>query len=75
MSDYVANKDQAGFDMDFSPTALGLSEPTMSDRLDDINWDEPNYEDLANVDWHALHEEIMEVVVGEPDEGLLPGDR
>jgi hypothetical protein len=75
MSDYIANSEQACSSMDFSPSALGLGDPAMSDLLDNFDWDDPDYEDLAKVDWHALHGEIMEVVVGEPDEGLQPGDR
>jgi hypothetical protein len=71
MSDYVTDFDF----MDFSPSSLGLDQPTTFDHLDNIDWDQPNYEDLANVDWSALHEEVMGVAVGEPADLLQPGDR
>lgn len=37
MSDYVANSEQACFDMDFSPFALGLGDPATSDLLDNFD--------------------------------------
>jgi hypothetical protein len=71
MSDYAIDFDF----MDFTPSSLGLDQPTTSDLLDAIDWDEANYDDLANVDWSALHKEVMDVAVGEPADGLQPGDR
>jgi hypothetical protein len=71
MSDYVTDFNF----MDLTSSSLGLDQPTTFDLLDNIDWNEPNYDDLANVDWSALHEEVMGVVVGEPADGLQPGDR
>jgi hypothetical protein len=74
MSDYVDNFDQ-NVSMDAAPFSSGFVDPTTSDLLDDIDWENPSYEDLAAIDWSALHEEVMGVVVGEPaDEQLQPGD-
>lgn len=62
--------------VDTSPSSPGFDQPTTSECLDDIDWENPNYEDLAPVDWSALHDEIMGVVLDEPaDEQLQPDDR
>ncbi|KAH4908464.1 hypothetical protein HBI80_055230 [Parastagonospora nodorum] len=75
MSDYVNEFDLTDF-TDTSPSSPGIDQPTISDHLDDIDWANPNYEVLANVDWSALHEEVMGFVLGEPaDEQLQPDDR
>jgi hypothetical protein len=74
MSDYVSDFDQACFS-DFTPSLLGLEQPTTSDLLDNFDWDEPNYDELARVDWSALYEEVMGVVAGEAVDGLQPGNR
>ncbi|KAH4881846.1 hypothetical protein HBI81_240410 [Parastagonospora nodorum] len=75
MSDYVNDFDLTDF-IDTSPSSSSFNQPTTSDCLDDIDWANLNYEDLASVDWSALHEEVMGVVLGEPaDEQLQPDDR
>ncbi|KAH3915769.1 hypothetical protein HBI56_042110 [Parastagonospora nodorum] len=75
MSDYVNEFDLTDF-MDTPPTSPGFEQPTTSECLDQIDWENPNYKDLASVDWNALHEEIIGVVLGEPaDEQLQPDDR
>jgi len=75
MSEYVNDFDLAEF-MDTSPSSPGFDQPTMSESLDQIDWENLDYEDLANIDWSALHKEVMDVVLREPaDEQLQPGDR
>jgi hypothetical protein len=75
MSDYVNEFDLTD-SMDTSPFSPGFDHPTMSEYLDDIDWENPSYEGLARVDWSALHDEIMGVVLGEPaDVQLQPDDR
>jgi hypothetical protein len=78
MSDYVNPADQASFDdlgWDHLPFSSGFDQPTMPDHLDDINWANPDYEDLAKVDWRELHDEIMQEVFENPATELQPGDR
>lgn len=68
MSDYVDNDQQDGFesfDMDFG-------QPTTAEEFD---WDNLDHNKLANIDWMALHEEIMEEVFEDPAEEMQPGDR
>jgi hypothetical protein len=75
MSDYVNTTDQASFDgsaMDLSPFSLGFDQ---SNHLDNIDWANPNYEDLANIDWRELHDEVMQEMFEEPAGELQPGDR
>lgn len=75
MSDYVNNDNQACFDGAFESFDMDFGQPTIDEALDNIDWDQPSYEDLANVDWAALHDEIMEDVFEDPAEGMQPGDR
>jgi hypothetical protein len=79
MSDYVNTTDQASLDnsaMDFVPFELDFDLPTMPDHQDQFDWDNSNYDALANVDWIQLQDEIMQEVFLDPT--VLqpePGDR
>jgi hypothetical protein len=77
MSDYVNTADQASFDglgMDSVPFSYDFDQPTKSDHLDNIDWANPDYEDLARIDWRQLHDEIMQEVFEDPAAELQPGD-
>jgi hypothetical protein len=78
MSDYVNPADQAAFDgpgMDPLPFSLGFDQPTTADHLDNIDWANPDYEDLARIDWIQLHDEVMQEVFEDQAAELHPGDR
>lgn len=71
MSDYVSNALQACFDpsstaTDVSPFSSTTEQPIMSGVLDEFDWDGPRYEGPANVDWPALHEDMMHTMVEQP---------
>ncbi|KAL5121983.1 hypothetical protein ACEQ8H_000199 [Pleosporales sp. CAS-2024a] len=75
MSDYVDKVDTSAGSTDSAPFSPSFFEPTTTALLDKIDWENPSYDDLANVDWAALHEEVMDVVIGEQAEEQLQPDR